>query len=350
MSNWRKFWNLFSADCTSCLWLLREDGNAVSGVQLRTMHLNSSTYCCPHTASRAFWISLGHPAGPSAPAAEGFGSPAGLAVTHGSSVWKSEIHRGILNSTSCWHVSAAFISCPHSLAVGIWTIVSQTDFDMQTSICRCLPPSLYAIEGERFMSRGCLDIPRAGPSCDVLYTAHFSTDTLGGLTAVHKFRVRPRDWEEGGERGHRPLPCDGQTLQAVLGLCTCPWSAPLSAPLRGAAAGAGGSTASSACQETNTQTTDTLQHRWGWACPLPLVGVSTSERSLQSHGHGQTAFLKQHSDSGCGIAGWLSLRMHGRKKGMTQQLTSIMNLSFVSENKCRTFFSTVLPFFQQRRN
>lgn len=200
MGNWRKFWNLFSADCTGCLWLLREDGNAVSGVQLGKCIWIQAPAVAHTQASRAFWTSLGHPAGPSAPAAEGFGSPAGLAVVHGSSVWKSEIHRGILNSTSCWHVGAAFISCPHSLAVGIWTIVSQTDFNMQTSICRCLPPSLYAIEGERFMSRGCLDIPRAGPSCDVLYTAHFSTDTLGGLTAVHKFRVRPRDWTKREER------------------------------------------------------------------------------------------------------------------------------------------------------
>lgn len=89
MSNWRKFWNLFSVDCSSCLWLLREDGSAVSGVQLRTIHLNSSTYCRPYTGSRTFWTSLGHPAGPSAPVAEGFGCPVGLTVTCGSSVWMS---------------------------------------------------------------------------------------------------------------------------------------------------------------------------------------------------------------------------------------------------------------------
>lgn len=79
-------------------------------------------------------------------------------------------------------MGAASHSCPLSGAVGVWTTVSHVVFDMQTSMCRCLLPSLYAIEGERFISRGCLDIPRACPSSEVLYRAHFSIDTLGGLT------------------------------------------------------------------------------------------------------------------------------------------------------------------------
>lgn len=121
-------------------------------------------------------------------------------VACGSSVWMSEIHRGILNSTRCWCVGAASHCCPLSVTVGVWTIVSHVGFDTQTSICRCLHPSLYAIEGEGFISRGCLDIPRAGPSFDVLYRARFSTDTLGGLTAVHKFRVKPWDRTKREER------------------------------------------------------------------------------------------------------------------------------------------------------
>lgn len=90
-------------------------------------------------------------------------------------------------------MGAASHSCPLSRAVGVWTVVSHADFDMLTSFCSCLPPSLYAIVGEKLISRVCLDIPRAGPSSDVVYRAHFSTDILGGLTAVHKFRVRPWD-------------------------------------------------------------------------------------------------------------------------------------------------------------
>lgn len=204
----------------------------------------------------------------------------------------SEIRRGVLNSTRCWCLGPESHSCPLSVAVGVWTIVSHVDFDMQTSICRCLHPFLYDIEGERLISRSCLDIPRAGPSFDVLYRAHFSTDTLGGLTAVHKFSQTLGLNQEGGGKRLRSLPWDGQALQAVLGLCTCPcqhcWVLPSEELLLGQ--GSIGSTASSACQEMCTQSTDTLQNSWGCACPFS--GFHIWELSLQSHGHGQTAFLK----------------------------------------------------------
>lgn len=82
--------------------------------------------------------------------------------------------------------------------------------------------------GEGLLSRGCLDIPRVGPS--LWCPLNFSSDTLGSLTAVHKCRGRHWDRTKREARGDTGSALGRGSSPGSAGFVHVPLPATLAAP------------------------------------------------------------------------------------------------------------------------